>query len=263
MKTVFRFAVVVALAVMSVRAVDPSRKNTSDYTIGESIQPLVIIGEGWSQTFTIVNVDYYEGGEPTNGTLRFYDTQGQPWRVPLKGFGSVDWVPINLPSGRMVAFETEVSFNPQILGWARLELPDTNARGIYHAYTVFRKQTSGRPDLMTAVPFVDDIEDNLVIPFDTRDGKYPGVSLVNTWTRADTITVRAYDLSGAVRAEFSKTVAARGMVWFSLLGEFPQLAGFEGQLKVFSGTFSAAFSLQFTPNGAFTAVPAVHTYAMK
>jgi hypothetical protein len=99
MKTAFRFVVVAALAVMSVSAADPSRKNTSEYTIGESVQPLVIIGEGWS-----------------------------------------------------------------------------------------------------------------------------------------------------------------GMVWFSLLGEFPQLAGFEGQLKVYCEAFAAAFSLQFTPNGAFTAVPVVHTF---
>jgi hypothetical protein len=261
-----RFAILATLAVALFSAslsAATDRKDTSDYTIGDSVQPLVIIGEGWSQTFTIVNVDYYEGGEPTNGTLRFYDTQGQPWRIPIKGQGMVDWVPVNLASGQMVAFETEVSFEYQQLGWARLELPDSDARGIYHAYTVFRKQQSGQADLMTAVPFVDDIEDELIIPFDTREGKYPGLSLVNTWTSEDTITVRAYDSAGGIRAEFSKTVPAQGMVWFSLLGEFPQLAGFEGQLKVLGGTFTAAFSLQFTPNGAFTAVPMVHTYGLQ
>src|SRR5207245_2042315 len=81
-------------------------RQTSQYTVGPSIQPLVIYGEGWSQQFTIINVDYYQGGESTVGTMRFYASGGQPWRIPLKGIGTVDQVGINLKSGQMLMLET-------------------------------------------------------------------------------------------------------------------------------------------------------------
>jgi hypothetical protein len=45
--------------------------------------------------------------------------------------------------------------------------------------------------------------------------------------------------------------------------EYPELAGIDGQIKVTGGFLaSAAVTLQFAPNGAFTAIPVVHTYGI-
>jgi hypothetical protein len=78
-------------AQMMIGADDKSRRE-SRYTVGPSVQPLVILGEGWSQQFVLVNVSHYDP-EPTVGSLAFY-RDGRPWRVPIKGRGSVDSISI-------------------------------------------------------------------------------------------------------------------------------------------------------------------------
>ena len=94
----------------------------SEYIVGPSVQPMVIIGEGWTQQFTFINADYYQGGESTNGTLKFFTKDGKPWKVPLQRLGTTDHVDINLKPGQMLILDTEVSWAPQQLGWAYFEL---------------------------------------------------------------------------------------------------------------------------------------------
>jgi hypothetical protein len=260
------FSVLSLMTAAALTAGSSDRRNyTSDYTIGSSIQPMVIYGEGWSQRFTIINVDYYNAGEPTIGTLRFYTRDGQPWRIPLKGIGTTDQVPVNLRSGQMMSVETEVSSQSQQLGWAYLVLSsNTDEWGLYHAFTTYRKQTPGAPDLMTSVPFVDDLEDEWIIPFDNTGAKYPGIGLLNAGSTEDSFMLEVYDTAGTLRKVIKKTVAPRNFHWFSLLAEHPDLTDLVGQIKVHgSGSRSAAFTLQFAPSGAFTALPIVHTYGMR
>jgi hypothetical protein len=253
----------IAVSLFGAEKKDRTRQ-TSSYTIGPSIQPMIIFGEGWSQTFTLINVDYYDEGEPTVGTLRFFTRDGQPWKLPLKVYGAVEQVPVNLRSGQMMMLETEVSQTSQQLGWAFLDLSsNTDEWGIYHAFTTYRKQSPGSPDLMTSVPFVDDLEDEWIIPFDNTGGKYPGIAYVNTSTTRDTLTVDVYDKDGKLRKSFERTVPGRTLQWTSLLAEHPDLAGIAGQMILRADGFRAAvLALQFAPNGAFTAVLMVHTYGL-
>jgi hypothetical protein len=57
-----------------------------------------------------------------------------------------------------------------------------------------------------------------------------------------------------------RTQRNRTLWWFSLSAEYPQVAGILGSLEVKSGNPSTeylsavGFSLQFAPNGAFTAI---------
>lgn len=236
---------------------------TSKYTIGPSVQPLIIVGEGWSQQFNIINVDYYDG-DPTVGILYFYRKDGQPWKVPLKGYGLVDHVNINVRSGRMIVLETEVSYGQQELGWAYFDLSDrTKEWGIYRAYAVFRKQQSGQPDLMTSVPFVDGLEDEWVIPFDNEDGKYPGIALVNSGETTTKFLLEITDCDGNLLKVIQRSVGPLSLDWFSLVHENTDLAMKRGQIRITGGLFSSAvLTLQFTPNGAFTGIPIVHTYGM-
>jgi hypothetical protein len=241
------------------------RPLTSSYTIGPSIQPMIIIGEGWQQKIVIVNVSYYSP-EPTVGMVHFYNKDGKAWKVPLQGYGLTDHVEVNLNPGQMIVLETEVSWNPQSLGWASFDLvSNTDQWGIYHAYTVFRKQTAGQPDLMTSVPLVDALEDNWIIPFDNTGGKFPGIALVNTSSYSTTdFLLSVYDTQGNLIKTISKTVKPLCLEWFSLLAGNPDLADKQGQIKVTGGLFkSAMFTLQFAPSGAFTALPVVHSYGMK
>lgn len=240
-------------------------RKTSEYTIGPSVQPLIIIGEGWTQQFIFINVDYYSPTEPTVGTFRFYSQDGKAWKVPLRNLGLTDHVDINLRPGQMLMLETEVLWSYPQLGWGHFELSSSTSEwGIYHAFTVYRKQTEGRPDLMTSVPFVDGLEDEWIIPFDNDGWKYPGIALVNTGA-SGTITffLDVISVDGSRIKTLAKTVPPRNLHWFSLIGENPDLTGKRGQIKVSGGLFrSAVFTLQFAPNGAFTALPVVHTYGM-
>lgn len=238
------------------------KREGSEYIVGPAIQPMVIYGEGWTQQFTLINVDYYQGGQPTSGNLKFYTRDGQPWKLPIKGKGSVDTIAIRLTSGQMVIFETEVSEAPQQLGWAVFEV-NSSEYGIYHAYTTYRKQVAGRADLMASVPFVEDLEDEFVIPFDNRDGKYHGLGLVNNSLSAQSFTMKVYDTNGTLRRAITRQVCTRCLDWFSLTGDYPDLNGFAGQIRLTTPGFrTAPFTLLFAPNGAFMALPAVQTFGM-
>ena len=116
---------------------------------------------------------------------------------------------------------------------------------------------------MTTVPFVDGLEDEVIIPMDNRDGKYPGIGLVNSSTASGTFTLQIYDSSGVRRRDVTRTVRGLSLDWFSLLADYPDLVGIDGQIRV-RGPFlsGAAFTLQFAPNGAFTALPVVHTFGL-
>jgi hypothetical protein len=251
-------AIAVMLAFIASVQAQPGAKHreTSKYTIGPSVQPMIIIGEGWSQKFTVINTDYYSG-DPTVGTLRFYTSAGRPWLLPLRDRTAVDHIDFNLKSGEMLTFETVVSNNAQTLGWALLDLvSDTNNWGLYHAFTVYRKQTAGQPDLMTSVAFVDGLEDEWIIPFDNTGGKYPGVAIVNTSSTSTTsFVLNVVDTTGKTLRTFTKRVSPLNLAWFSLVAEYPELAAAQGQIKMTGGLFSSAvLTLEFAPNGAFAAL---------
>ncbi len=242
------------------------KPRTSGYTVGPSVQPLVIIGEGWTQQFIIVNVDYYDK-TPTVGTLSFFTASGKPWNLPLQGLGSVSRVPVNLASGQMMVLETQLSNAPQQLGWANLDVSlSSTGDGIYNAYTIFRNQQTGRPDLLTTSYFADGLEDEWVLPFDNTQGRYPGIGIVNTnpFGTSETYVLRVYDSGGALLKSITKSVNAMALNWFSLVAENPDLAGARGQIKITGGLFdSAVFSLQFTPNAAFTSMPVTSTFGLR
>ncbi len=261
MGSVVAWILLVSVSSLSSADKRSSRRDTSDYIIGDSVQPLVVLGDGWMQQFTFINVDYYQGGETTLGTLSFYTEKGQPWKLPLKGRGLTDRIEILLHPEEMLMLETDVSWSTLQIGWAYF---DVSATGNYHAFSVYRKQAEGRPDFMTSVPFVDGLEDEWIIPFDNDGWKYPGIALVNTSSyQTTTFTLSVVDVNGNVLKTISKPVNPRCLHWFSLVHENTDLTLKRGQIKVKGGLFSSAvLTLQFAPNGAFTALPVVHAYGM-
>lgn len=124
----------------------------------------------------------------------------------------------------------------------------------------------GRPDLMTAVPFSDDSYEGFRVFFDHTDGKYHGVGIINSSLcrfppcRDVQVRIRVRGTDGAVVSDKTRTIRPGSLTWFSLAAEYPETIGRTGVFEVTPvDSFSAAlsgFSLQFTPNGAFTAVSA-------
>lgn len=228
-------------------------------TYSTQVVPLIIAGEGWSQKLVISNVDESDSAV---GTIRFFRADGRPWTLPLKDKGAETVQLINLQPGQTLVLETEAKETSQELGWAYVDLSSGGLGDIF-GQSIFRKQTSGRPDLMTSTPFALYAYDRLHIFFDNLGSKYAGVGIVLVDTcqfgcQDETVKIRFRKLDGSVIAEKTKTYKEGTLNWFSLSAEFPEVIEQIGTMEVepsapFASRF-AGFSLQFAPNGAFTSV---------
>ena len=163
---------------------------------------------------------------------------------------------------QLAVYETVVSFGSQILGYAHID-GDCCPRTLIQ--TIFRRQESGRPDLMTSLAIEDDTLTSVHLMFDNRGGKFAGVGILNTDTCFSFSCEQIFgivfrDENGNVFHRESRTQRNRTLWWFSLSAEFPQVAGRLGSMEGKSGDpesefiGAVGFSLQFAPNGAFTAV---------
>lgn len=226
--------------------------------LGETFVPLVIVGEGWSQQVIIHNTDL--GGEALTGTLKFFAANGDPWSVDLVDRGSNNQFFVTLLPGQMAIYETVVKQHGQILGFAHLDL---DCCAYHSAQTVFRKQTAGRPDLMTSMPLSDYGLRRLVVPFDNRGGKFAGVGVVNlntcfSFDCETNLRYRFLDTNGSVFKEITVLQRNNTLNWFSLSTDHPEVVGRVGTLEVSAADEEfvrvQGFSLQFAPNGAFTVI---------
>lgn len=256
MNRVTTFVLLLALlAVSPVMVVGQSKKEIGDLvsSSGKMI-PLVIIGEGWSQQFILQNV----GSRTATGTIRFWAQDGSPWEVELVGRGTRSTFPISLLPDEIVILETKVEFHGQLLGTATVGFSEGDRTT---GQTIFRRQEDDRPDFITSFPLGEGTlrVGKLRIPFDNRDGKYAGVGLFHLGLVDRRLRIRLRDAEGLVFHEEVVAQAFRTLWWFSLSAQYPQSNGRIGTLEVTDADgldflFISGFSLQFTPNGAFTAV---------
>lgn len=258
-KTPVALLICTLIAFSAMSAAEPDKAIRPDL-LTDAYIPLVIIGEGWSQQIVIQNIDEEES---VTGTLKFFTAQGDPWQVDLiDGRGRSDTFFVTLLPRQMAIYETAVRFNPQTLGYAHID-GDCCPRTLVQ--TIFRRQESGRPDLMTSLAVEDDTVRSVHLMFDNRDGKFAGVGILNTDTCFSFSCEQIYDIvfrdeNGNTFHRASRTQRNETLWWFSLDAEFPQVRGRLGTMEVKSGDpdsefiRAVGFSLQFAPNGAFTAV---------
>jgi hypothetical protein len=236
-----------------------SKKQIRADLLTDSYIPLVIIGEGWSQQIAVQNVDE---DESVTGTLKFVTAQGEPWRVELIGRGTADTFFVALLPGQMAVYETAVRFTPQNLGYAYI---DTNCCPYNMIQTVFRRQEANRPDLMTSLPIGENSLRAVHLIFDNRGGKFAGVGILTkalcfSFSCETVMDLVFRDVEGKVILEARRTQRNRTLSWLNLTAEYPQVGGLLGSLEIKSGNpqseflTAVGFSLQFAPNGAFTAV---------
>ncbi|MBK9166592.1 MAG: hypothetical protein IPM24_03915 [Bryobacterales bacterium] len=262
------FLVFLWLLLLTVPGVLSAKGQKVQAELGDMYQPLVIVGEGWSQQIIVKNVD--REGDALVGTLDFFTANGAPWEVELVGRARASRYFITLNPGQVAVFETVVKDHGQVLGFART---DVACCAWYGAQTIFRKQTEGRPDLMASVSLDDKAFRVAHIPFDNIDGKYTGLGVLNTRSCLRECTPND---RGAFRYTFrdeagvpfeTRDVAQQNFTlsWVNLGAEFPSTNGRRGSLEISAVNPEdrilldvAAFSLQFTPNGAFAAIVPIH-----
>jgi hypothetical protein len=239
---------------------DPAKNNIGTRSVTyEQILPLLIVGEGWSQSLVVQNVD---DDRPSVGNLKFYTREGEPWQVDLVDHGKTDTVPINLQPGHSMFVQTVEYLHPQELGWAFVDL-DSEGLGDILCQTIYRKRQEGRPDLMTSAVLSDSGYDRMSLYFDNTDWKYAGVAILNSdqcsyCTDKPEFRIQVKNFDGSIVVERTRAFDYGELWWISLIHEFPETIDKRGILVVepverFDGEVSG-FSLQFTPNGAFTAI---------
>jgi len=224
------------------------------------VVPLVILGEGWNQKIVLQNVD---AATRAVGTIRFFTKDGAPWAIALRDRGpATDSFLFNLALGQTAVFETLVDNAPQRLGWALIE-ESSSGLGDMLGQTIFRKQNAGSPDFMCSHVLGDDGFERMAVYFDNTEGKYTGMGILTSDVcafscTADLLRVTVRDLAGNTITQ--KTISQKPgiLYWMNLGVDFPETVGRTGTFAVESvqafSTNLTGFSLQFAPNGAFTAI---------
>ena len=257
----FLFCLVTLAVSVAALADEPVQRGISEPSLSQhAYQPLIIVGEGWSQEIIVQNIGPFRG-IPLEGKLEFFNKLGEPWEVDIEGHGKVSELEFEVPVYGSLTVRTMVFQTPQELGWARLQFaPTSDSRNFFHAYTIFRRQLEGLPDQMTSAPLSNiTFGPDSVIYYDNTDGKFAGIALMNPLTDKHNFVdfkVRVYDEEGELLRVDDRKLQKGELWWFSLTAEYPETEGMRGQIAV-EGWEIQAFSLQFTPRGAFTAIGTV------
>lgn len=141
--------------------------------------------------------------------------------------------------------------------------PDKQPQGEFFGQAIFRREEPGQPDLMTTMPFSALAEEYISVFFDNEGWKYPGVGVV-ALDAADIFRTRDIQVKMAIRTQdgaVNKIVTRRvrnmGLIWFSLVHEFPETINRLGRIDIWTDeptVLLSSMSLQFAPNRAFTAI---------
>lgn len=249
------------MAALLVSALHAGHREAGDLTTySTQVVPLVIVGEGWSQRVVLQNVDAKESAV---GTLSFYTKDGAPWTVNLGDKGRSNTFLINLLPGQSAIYETVVEQGAQQLGWALISLGSSGSGDLF-GQVIFRKQTVGSPDFMCSHILAAHGFDRVSLFFDNTGGKYTGTGIVLSSLcnlsscSPEPLQVTVKDLNGGTIAKRIITQKRGALYWMSLGADFPETANRTGvfvvELSSSSAAYISGFSLQFAPNGAFTAI---------
>jgi hypothetical protein len=135
--------------------------------------------------------------------------------------------------------------------------------GEFFGQSVFRKRTGGDPDLMTTMPLAAPTNRTLSVFYDNEESKYPGVGVVAIDTgdlssvKTIPINLRIVSADGSIDRTVQRNIPNGGLIWFSLVSDFPETIGKLGRINVSStnpNVLLSGMSLQFAPNRAFTAI---------
>lgn len=229
---------------------DTARKARID---NARIFPFFAAGGGWESTITLNNV--FESG--IGYTIRFRGVNGQPaqvtFRTPDGRITLADTIQGQLADDSTATYVL-VDAGPLQTGWAVLEYDGESRIG---GILTFRQRVSGRPDFESSVILVRDDETRAYLPFDNSGGYATTLAITNPSASENTdLQLRFWDPSGSEIITRTISLSAGTTVSFSLPGQYPELAGKAGQLRIQgSGGHLSTLALRFNPSGAFSTVP--------
>ncbi len=210
--------------------------------------PQVADGGGWNTVITLVNTD----SEPAPFTLKFWQQDGSPLRLPLEGNGTLSEYSDTIPVGGTLVIRTTGS-NPALSqGWAEIL-----AQRAIGGMAVFRER-GGNGVSEAAVSAAQPQGKHFQLPFDNTNSFQTGLAVVNTSLSEADVTLNLRDENGAIISSDSIVLPAHGHDAMLLPGRYPQLANRRGVIE-FNSTNAdlAAVGLRFSPGGSFTSFESV------
>ena len=214
----------------------------------DDVVPQFVTGGGWSSVLTLINME----DTPVSVPIKFYDGDGQPWKVPLVGRLAVSSLTVTVQPKATVSLETP-STGPLEQGWVYLDLPCCpDLSGM----AVFKQVVPGRPDFEAVVPLVSSYDDRTWLLFDNTNSFASGVAIVNPrdWSSA-TVTIHIRDENGQRILLDQITVGPLKKQVFDLATRFQESKNRKGSIEfTASPGYISILGLRFNPGGAFTSV---------
>ena len=207
-------------------------------------------GGSWKTSINLINTD----AAPANFTLRFWDANGNPWRVPLGPDGVQTQISGTLAAGGSRTLQTDGLAAALSVGWAELV-----SSGSIAGTAIFGEQESGLPDSEAAVPSTPLRTRRFLLPFDNSAGTGTGVAFANP-DPAQTAVV-----SATYRDPFGQTTFTGGPIYVPPRGHvsfvLPAAAGVEGVAEFTSTSGIAGLGIRghgrlFTSLETLSRVPA-------
>ena len=224
--------------------------------IGDTVSSHFADGGGWTTEFVFINMsDTYD-----LGTLYFYDNEGNPQFVNVKGNGSVSSVEIVLQTHGSLRVET-LGAGRGITQGSAVFLPENPLTHRIAVSSIFRSKVSGIPTYEASVPFANLFHKKAYLPFDHRNGFLSGIAIVNNSPDYHMfIKWDFYNEEGVLITSETSIMGPREHEAFSLAAKFPELADRVGMMVVsirVSAEDILGFSLlglRFHPDGPFTTI---------
>jgi hypothetical protein len=216
----------------------------------------IVGGGGWATTITLVN----GSSAPVPATVTFRGDDGSPLTLPVTvrqqgvdqqvTVASVNAV-INPNATLLISMGDQ--FDSTVQGWA-----DVQSAGVLGGYAIFRQTPKQGSPSEGTVPLQSQLSSTVTLPFDNTNGFVMGVALASLASASGSITVTAWDDTGAsLGSAQTLTLAGSGHSAFVLSDQIRATAGKRGIVRFQSadGPGIAALGLRFSPFGTFTSVP--------
>ncbi len=248
-----RLYALIAMAAIQLAA-DDRPVNRVASTEWDNVLPQVADGSGWSTRIMLVNLDTVAAPY----TLYFYDDDGAPWSLALKGSASGPASSLSgmIPVGGSVFLETAAAGSKLGQGWAYL-----STQKWISGMAVFKAAWLPTNDAEAVVPLTSEVDVDFFMPFDNRDGYVTSIALVNpSPTTTANVTAQFRNPDGTVISEQIIPLGPRKHKAFETTNEFPVTQGKHGviEFKVAGGQAAAsALGLLFSPRNTFTSIHTV------
>jgi hypothetical protein len=207
-------------------------------------------GGAWKTTIVMANTD----SEPAPFEIDFYQADGTPLNLPLKGIGTVNQYSDIIPVGGTRTLETLGESADLLQGWAEV----IAGKGI-SGNAIFRQHLSDTIDAEGVVPVNSGTGRHFLLPFDNTQGFVTSIAALDPQGLQTNLSITFRDENGLLISSESMFLNGNSRVAFTLPSQFSKTANRRGIAEFTSSASEvAALALLSNPRGAFTSIEPIN-----